>query len=84
MAIEGSRLNDEFTDEAEAAAALVVEWPDAAPPPGGRLRQPAIRTWHLGKFPDNLIYVVRTGEIFVLAYAHEARRPGYWSHRLEH
>lgn len=37
---------------------------------------------HLGKFPYQLIYVVREGEIFVLAYAHEARRPGYWAHRL--
>ncbi len=24
------------------------------------------------------------GEILVLAYAHESRRPGYWVHRLNH
>jgi hypothetical protein len=43
-----------------------------------------IRTWHLGKFPYRLVYAVRGGEILVLAYAHESRRPGYWAHRLNH
>jgi len=36
-----------------------------------------IRSWHLGKFPYLLIYTIRAGEIFVLAYAHQAREPGY-------
>lgn len=41
-----------------------------------------IHTWHLGKFPYNLVCTVREGEVFVLAYAAESRRPGYWMHRL--
>src|SRR5699024_9542251 len=66
----------------DAATDLILQWPDAPPPYRGRRSEPMIRTWHLGKFPYRLIYTVRDGEIFVLAYAHEARRPGYWSHRL--
>lgn len=84
LAIEGGTLGDEFADVVEAAAELILEWPEAPPPLGGRQREPVIRTWHLGKFPYRLVYTVRGGEILVLAYAHESRRPGYWAHRLNH
>lgn len=82
LEIEDGRLGDEFTDVAEAAAELILLWPDAPPPYRGRRPDPMIRTWHLGKFPYDLVYAIREGEIFVLAYAHESRRPGYWMHRL--
>lgn len=80
--IDGSDLGEEFADEADAATNLILQWPDAPSPHRGRRREPIVRTWHLGKFPYNLVYVLRDGKIFVLAYAHEARRPGYWTHRL--
>ena len=80
--IDGGDLGEEFADEADAAADLILQWPDAPPPYRGRRREPMIRTWHLGKFPYKFVYAVRDGEIFVLAYAHESRRPGYWTHRL--
>lgn len=82
VGIGDGRLGDQFVDAAEAAAELILQWPDAPPPYGGRRREPLIRTWHLGKFPYRLIYVVHDEGILVLAYAHVARRPGYWSHRL--
>nr|WP_035769919.1 type II toxin-antitoxin system RelE/ParE family toxin [Arthrobacter castelli] len=82
LGIEDGRLGDEFADAAESAAELILQWPDAPPPYRGRRGKPMIRTWHLDKFPYRLVYVVHEEEIFVLAYAHEARRPGYWSHRL--
>ena len=41
-----------------------------------------IRTWHLGKFPYQPVYAVLDEEVYVLAYAHQARQPGYWSRRL--
>lgn len=81
-AIDHGKLGDEFADAAEAAAELVLQWPDAASPFRGRQREPIVRSWHLGKFPYNLVYVVRGDGIFVLAYAHESRRPGYWTQRL--
>jgi toxin ParE1/3/4 len=80
-AIEDGRLGDEFADAAEAAAELILQWPDTASPFRGRQLEPIVRTWHLGKFPYNVVYFVRDGDIFVLAYAHESRRPGYWAHR---
>lgn len=84
LAIDGGTLADEFADVVEAAAELILQWPEAPPPYGGRQREPPIRSWHLGKFPYRLVYVVRGGEVLVLAYAHESRRPGYWAHRLNH
>lgn len=81
--IEGGSLGEEFADAADAASDLILQWPDSPPPFLGRRRDPMIRSWHLGKFPCRLIYVVRAGEIFVLAYAHEAREPGYWSGRFD-
>lgn len=75
-------LGAEFADVADAASDLILQWPDAPPPYRGWRREPMIRTWHLGKFPYQLVYTVLDEEVYVLAYAHEARRPGYWSHRL--
>lgn len=81
--IDDGTLGDQFIDATESAAELILGWPDSAPPYRAQQRTPAIRSWHLGKFPYRLIYVARAGEIFVLAYAHESREPGYWSDRLE-
>lgn len=82
--IDTGALGDQFIDAVESAAELILQWPDGAPPYRRGQRTPIVRSWHLGKFPYRLIYVVRAGEIFVLAYAHEARVPGYWADRLSH
>ncbi|WP_263310033.1 type II toxin-antitoxin system RelE/ParE family toxin [Brachybacterium atlanticum] len=82
--IDDGALGDQFIDAVESAAELILGWPDGAPPYRGVQRAPAVRSWHLGKFPYRLIYIVRAGEVFVLAYAHESRKPGYWTERLRH
>jgi toxin ParE1/3/4 len=33
------------------------------------------------KFPYSIVYVVLADVLFVLAYAHGSRRPGYWRTR---
>lgn len=80
--VDDGALGDQFIDAVESAAELILGSPDGAPPYRAQQRTPVIRNWHLGKFPYRLIYVVRAGEIFVLAYAHESREPGYWTDRL--
>lgn len=37
-----------------------------------------------GTPPYHLIFCVKDGELVVIAYAHERRRPGCWRDRLEH
>lgn len=81
--IEGGSLGEQFADVADVASDVILQWPESAPPYLGRRGEPMIRSWHLGKFPYRLIFTVRSGEVFVLAYAHEAREPGYWADRLD-
>ena len=82
-AIDDGKLGNEFADAVESAIELILQWPEASAPYLGRNRQPVIRTWHLGKFPYQVIYAVLGEDVLVLAYAHDARRPGYWSRRLD-
>jgi hypothetical protein len=42
----------------------------------------AARNRSLQNFKFRLIYVVEGEEVFVLAFAHLRRRPGYWHNRL--
>ena len=35
----------------------------------------------LDRYPFSAFYIVRDGEIFIVAVAHHKRRPGYWSDR---
>jgi hypothetical protein len=35
----------------------------------------------LKRFPFDVIVLESPGEIFVIAFAHHARRPGYWRER---
>lgn len=76
-------LGEQFIDELERAMDLLLVWPEAGTPYGGIRDVHQVRTWHLGKFPYNVIYFVRGGSLIVIAYAHERRRPGYWQDRLE-
>lgn len=48
----------------------------------GQERTPPIYSRSVAGFPFDIIYVVIDDEVFVIAYAHERRRPGYWDHRL--
>lgn len=48
----------------------------------GWRRNPQIYARRVAGFPFSVIYVELDDEIFVVAYAHERRRPGYWMHRI--
>ncbi|WP_101847389.1 hypothetical protein [Zhihengliuella sp. ISTPL4] len=47
-----------------------------------RHRTPRVYSRSVAGFPFDILYAVIDDEVFVLAYAHERRRPGYWRHRL--
>lgn len=77
-----SGLGDRFTDAAEAAVESILD-----PSIGwgfyrGRRSKPQIYSRSITGFPIDLVYVVLDERVFVLAYAHERRRPDYWRHRL--
>lgn len=41
-----------------------------------------MRTRSVVGFRYDIKYVVHEDEVVIIAYAHERRRPEYWSHRL--
>lgn len=75
-------LGDEFERAIDAALDLLEEkivpltfMPGAA---GAR----GVKCLVLRRFPYSVIVSERDAEIFVIAFAHHARRPGYWRERL--
>ena len=71
-------LGGQFVDEAQRVLDLLAESPGfGSPVPGHE----AYRRWSLRRFPYRVIYRVDRDVLFVLAVAHERRRPGYWSGR---
>lgn len=69
-------LGAAFLDEIEAIAATLREHPDI-----GAVLDEGTRGLPLRRFPHSLIYAVEGARIWVLAVAHQKRRPGYWRQR---
>ncbi|WP_432280807.1 type II toxin-antitoxin system RelE/ParE family toxin [Rubrivirga litoralis] len=65
-------------DEAQRVFSLIAESPDLGSPVP---RSNPYRRWSLRRFPHHVIYRTDGGTLFVLAVAHDRRRPGYWSKR---
>ncbi len=42
----------------------------------------SIRKYHLSYFPFNLFYCEQPDAIWILAVAHDSRKPGYWTERI--
>lgn len=74
-------LGDEFNEAVLAAIKDAVEAPLAWPKMSFAEGADARRRKVTG-FPYQVVYIVRDNALVVLAYAHERRRPGYWSDRV--
>jgi len=76
-----SGLGAEFQRAVEVALDLLAE--DIVPlsPVSLTARARGVKRLSLRRFPFDLIVVERQMEVFVVAFAHHARRPGYWRHR---
>lgn len=73
---------DVFLDAVDAAIASILD-----PSVGwgfydDRVTVPQLYSRSVNGFPYDLIYVATDEEVFILAYAPERRRPGYWRDRL--
>lgn len=71
-------LGGQFIDEAQRVLDLLAGSPGLGSPVVGH---GALRLWPLRRFPYYVIYRAGEDAIFVLAVAHERRRPRYWSGR---
>lgn len=69
-------LAEEFASQIETAVRISREHPDA-----GALIRPDVRRWLVRRFPYSLIYRDEPTRVYVLAIAHQRRRPAYWADR---
>lgn len=74
--LRSTKLAQQFLEAVEAANDEVSKHPLRRPLFDGRSRR-----LHVAGFPYSVIYRVRSNEIFIVAYAHAKRRPGYWKDR---
>lgn len=73
---------DRFVDAVEVAIASIVESPHTWALHRGKPRNPPVHTLSVAGFRYDIKHVIRDNEVVIIAYAHERRRPEYWTHRL--
>ncbi len=70
----GGELFDAITETID----LIRTHPEIGVP---RLTRRPSRQLRVNRFPYNVVYRIRDGDIYVVAVAHTSRRPDYWKHR---
>lgn len=70
-------LGDRFLAEVKAATRYIEQYPEIAP-----IIEEGVRAKVLVKFPHSLMYVVEEHELYIVAVAHQSKRPAYWADRL--
>jgi plasmid stabilization system protein ParE len=69
-------LELQFREEVRSTLRRLQTWPLAFP-----AEQKDIRRALLRQFPYKLLYSVETDHIYIIAVAHQHRKPNYWSGR---
>jgi toxin ParE1/3/4 len=72
-------LGERFVVEVERVVSLVAELPNI-----GQEIEKSRRRIVLARFPYSRIYSTESEDVWVLAVAHQRRRPGYWHGRMGH
>ena len=70
-------LGDRFLAEVKLATRSIEKYPEIAP-----AIDYGVRAKTLNRFPYTLMYVLDEDGIFIVAVAHQSRRPAYWADRL--
>jgi plasmid stabilization system protein ParE len=76
---QASGLGAQFTDAVERAVHFVNEHPDSGSFIG---EANTLQRWTLRRFPYYVIYRAESEKIYILAVAHQRKRPGYWKNRV--
>lgn len=70
-------LGDRFLAEIKSATDYIERYPEIAP-----VIEHGVRAKVLVRFPYSVMYVVEPEALFIVAVAHQNRRPAYWADRL--
>ena len=81
---EGERagLGLEFLAAVDRAVSMIQRWPEAAPRATDLPDDIVVRRAPVRAFPYRLVYLRTATALRVLAVAHDAREPGYWTGRI--
>jgi hypothetical protein len=71
-------LGLDFEKEIKAALEIIQQSPDRWP-----IHKDGTRRYLVHRFPYFVVYVVHKDDVWVIAFAHCRRRPGYWSGRAK-
>ncbi len=71
--LEFTGLGKRFRQEVRQAAKRISDYPNA-----WSIERGEIRRCLLHRFPYKLLYSVETDHIFIVAIAHQHRKPDYW------
>ena len=70
-------LGLDFEKEIKAALELIQQSPDRWP-----IRDDGTHRYLIRRFPYFVVYIHHKNRVWVIAFAHCRRRPGYWSGRV--
>ena len=70
-----------FLDAVDVTVESIAHWPGAGKSVEGLAKGLDVRRAPVGRFPYHVAFLVRDEAIYVLAVAHDRRRPAYWSGR---
>ena len=76
--MEYQGLGKRFREEVRKATNRISEYPEA-----WSVERGDVRKCILHKFPYKLIYSIEENHIFIIAVAHQHRKPDYWVERDE-
>jgi len=71
--LEYSGLGKKFKEEIKKAVHRITEYPQA-----WSIERSEVRKCLLHKFPYKLLYSIESDHIFIIAVAHQHRKPDYW------
>lgn len=77
-----AHLGDVFMDAVDAALESVLDPSVTWGFYRDQRREPQIYSRSVAGFPFDIIFLVLKDEVYIVAYAHEKRSPGYWADRL--
>lgn len=76
LALKSPASARRLVERTEATIRMLRQFPEA-----GRKIGTLNRRFPVRPFPYHLIYLLDEEDIYIVAFAHERREPGYWSHR---
>jgi len=71
-------LGLDFEKEIKAAIELIQQSPGRWP-----LRQDDTRRYLIHRFPYFVVFIIHEDRVWIIAFAHCRRKPGYWSGRAK-